>query len=197
MPIIEKKLYKQATPNGIQVEYLVRRTVEPGGDVRIHLDATILESGGRWALGHVSLPVSVWESVLKDFPVAADSQQPFDEAAYSAGESSMWADVVFAFDHVLDMDIGQHVSGPTSLCEYLKERLVPITADSEAELRERLTSTLVVQTPTIIEPKTATTRYTVGVLHGTPVVWEMNECDGEPDPRPLSLARIAEMLNER
>lgn len=135
--------------------------------------------------------------LLRSLPVAADSQQPFDEAAYSAGESSMWADVVFAFDHVLDMDIGQHVSGPTSLCEYLKERLVPITADSEAELRERLTSTLVVQTPTIIEPKTATTRYTVGVLHGTPVVWEMNECDGEPDPRPLSLARIAEMLNDR
>lgn len=72
MPIIEKKLYKQATPNGIQVEYLVRRTVEPGGDVRIHLDATILESGGRWALGHVSLPVSVWGDVVKDFPIAAD-----------------------------------------------------------------------------------------------------------------------------
>lgn len=51
---------------------------------------------------------------------------------------------------------------------------------------------VLVQSPPNREP-----RYTVGELHGTPVVWEMNECDSEPDPRPLSLARIAEMLNER
>lgn len=41
-------------------------------------------------------------------------------------------------------------------------------------------------------------RYSVGELHGTPVVWEMNELiDGTPDPRPLSLFTIAKMLNER
>lgn len=44
-------------------------------------------------------------------------------------------------------------------------------------------------------PKTP--RYSVGELHGSRVVWEMNECDGMPDPRPLSLDRIAEMLNGR
>lgn len=40
-------------------------------------------------------------------------------------------------------------------------------------------------------------RFSVSDLHGTPVVWEVNECDGQPDPRPLSLLTIAKMLNER
>jgi hypothetical protein len=93
----------------IEGKYSVKIMEYTNGWTRI----SVWDLGDR--LGSLTLPPSVLLWVIENVQ-SPQVSQPFDEAAYSAGESSMWADVVFAFDTVLGMDIGQQVSGPTSLC---------------------------------------------------------------------------------
>jgi hypothetical protein len=62
------QVYEQPTPAGVNVRYSLNRVEDDNSDyVSINIDATQEGRDGYWGVGHISLPLSMWERIVKDF----------------------------------------------------------------------------------------------------------------------------------